>query len=81
MISSIQVNIRTTEFLVNELDRIVKDGYFRSRSEALNEGIRLIIRRYKLAKLESKLLEAKQGSKDLPSVTDALIRAREEEDG
>ena len=79
--NSVQVNIRTTKFLVNELDRIVDEGYFRSRSEAMNEGIRLLIRRYKLAKLESKLLKAKKNTRDLPSVTDALIRAREEEDG
>jgi Arc/MetJ-type ribon-helix-helix transcriptional regulator len=78
--SSVQVNIRTTKFLVNELDRIVEEGYFRSRSEAMNEGMRLIIRRYRLAKLEAKLLSAKKGSKDLPSVTEALIKAREEEE-
>ena len=46
----------------------------------MNEGMRLIIRRYKLAKLEAKLLKTKQGTKDLPSVTNALRKAREEED-
>ena len=74
------MNIRTTEFLINELDEIVKEGYFRSRSEAMNEGIRILIRRYKLAKLESKLMLAKNNSMDLPSVTDALLKAREEDD-
>ena len=78
--ASVQVNIRTTKFLVNELDKIVEEGYFRSRSEAMNEGIRLILKRYNLAKLESKLIKAKKLSKDLPSVTDALIKSREDED-
>ena len=78
--ATVQVNIRTTEFLAAELDKIVQEGYFRSRSEALNEGIRLILRRYQLAKLESKLAKAKEGTKDLPSVTEALIKARAEED-
>lgn len=79
-LSSIQVNIRTTRFLATELDRIVKEGYFRSRSEAMNEAIRILIRRYQLAKLESKLAKAKKGTKDLPSVTEALLEARQEED-
>jgi len=78
--TSVQVNIRTTPFLANELDHIVKDGYFRSRSEALNEAIRLLIRRYKLAKLESKLASVREGTEDLSSVTEALLKAREEED-
>ena len=80
ILTSIQVNIRTTKFLVNELDRIVKEGYFKSRSEAMNEGIRMLIRRYKMAKLEADLLDIRKGTKDLPSVTDALLKAREEED-
>jgi len=78
--TSVQVNIRTTQFLADELDRIVNEGYFRSRSEAMNEGIRMIIKRYQLTKLEAKMLQAKKGTKDLPSVTDALLQAREEED-
>ena len=78
--SSVQVNIRTTEFLAKELDRIVKEGYFRSRSEAMNEGIRMLIRRYQLAKLEAKLSKAKEGTEKYGSVTEALLKAREEED-
>jgi len=78
--TSVQVNIRTTPFLANELDHIVQDGYFRSRSEAMNEAIRLLIRRYKLAKLESKLASVRDRTEDLPSVTEALLKAREEED-
>ncbi len=78
--SSVQVNIRTTEFLATELDKIVEEGYFKSRSEAMNEGIRMLIRRYQLAKLESKLIKAKEGTETYDSVTEALLRAREEED-
>ena len=78
--TSVQVNIRTTPFLANELDLIVQDGYFRSRSEAMNEAIRLLIRRYKLAKLESKLTSAREGTENLSSVTEALLEARKEED-
>ena len=78
--SSVQVNIRTTRFLATELDRIVKEGYFRSRSEAMNEAIRILIRKYQVAKLESKLAKVKKGTKILPSVTKALLEARQEED-
>ena len=79
-LSSVQVNIRTTRFLATELDRIVKEGYFRSRSEAMNEAIRILIRKYQVAKLESKLAKVKKGTKNLPSVTKALLEARQEED-
>ena len=78
--SSVQVNIRTTRFLATELDRIVKEGFFRSRSEAMNEAIRILIRRYQVAKLESKLAKAKKGTKNLPSLTKTLLEARQEED-
>ena len=40
IMNSIQINIRTTPFLAEELDKIVNEGYFRNRTEAVNEGIR-----------------------------------------
>jgi len=74
--TSVQVNIRTTPFLANELDHIVQDGYFRSRSEALNEAIRLLIRRYKLAKLESKLASVREGTENVGFPINTMRMAR-----
>ena len=55
MMASVQVNIRTTPFLADELDRMVQNGYFRNRTEAVNEGIRILIRRYQLKNTKERI--------------------------
>jgi Arc/MetJ-type ribon-helix-helix transcriptional regulator len=37
------VSFRIAKKILEELDRLVKQGYFKNRSEAINEGIRLIL--------------------------------------
>jgi Arc/MetJ-type ribon-helix-helix transcriptional regulator len=77
---STQMKVKTSEFLVEELDRIVRKGYFRSRSEAVNEAIRLLIRRYKLERLGAKMEGIREGTENLPSATEAIVKSHEEED-
>jgi len=55
ILTTVQVNIRTTPFLAKELDLIVKEGYFRNRTEAVNEAIRLLIKRYELSKIKASI--------------------------
>jgi len=54
--ASTQLNVRTSATLINELDSLVNHGLFRNRTEAVNEGIRLVIRRYKAMKIAEKIV-------------------------
>jgi len=79
-ISSSQLNIRTSETLIDELDYLVKNGIFRNRTEAVNEGIRLLIRRYKAMKIAEKIDQIAKEKHGKGSLTKALLELRDEED-
>ncbi|MFA5772260.1 MAG: ribbon-helix-helix domain-containing protein [Thermoplasmata archaeon] len=76
---SVQMNVRTTGYLINELDTIVKAGMFRSRSEAVNEAVRLLIMRYRMLRLEKKMVKVRNGTAKYPNVSKAVMAAHEEE--
>ena len=77
---STQLNIRTSPVLISELDTIVKNGMFRNRTEAVNEALRLLVRRYSVMKIANKIEEMAESSDVDKNITDALIEAREEGD-
>ncbi len=79
-IRSAQMNIRTSKMLIGELDSLVDHGLFRSRTEAVNEAIRLLIRRYRAANIAQNIEAIAQKNKGDKSVTDALATLREGED-
>jgi Arc/MetJ-type ribon-helix-helix transcriptional regulator len=79
-IVSSQLNIRTSETLIDELDYLVNNGIFRNRTEAVNEGIRLLIRRYKAIKIAKKIDQIAKDTKSKGSLTKTLLELREEED-
>lgn len=74
------MNVRTTPFIIEEIDGIVKKGYFRNRTEAVNEALRFLIRRYKMAKTEKRIEKIREGTSALPSVTQAVVTSHGEED-
>lgn len=78
--TSLQINVRTSNTLVNELDSLVDHGIFRNRTEAVNEGIRLLIRRYKAMKIAQKIDQISKGKYGEGSLTKALLELREEEE-
>ena len=81
ILTSVQVNIRTTPFLAKELDVIVKEGYFRNRTEAVNEAIRLLIRRYELSKIKASIESIREDTEKYPELSGVVESMREEEDG
>ena len=78
--ASSQLNIRTSKTLVEELDYLVDHGMFRNRTEAVNEGIRMLIRRYKAMKIAEKIDEIAGSKHGKGELTKALLDVREEED-
>jgi Arc/MetJ-type ribon-helix-helix transcriptional regulator len=79
MAASTQMNIRTTNYLLSEIDKTVSKGLFRSRSEAVNEAMRMLIRRYKLMKIEEQMVRIRAKTKGRTSLTKAIIESHEEE--
>jgi Arc/MetJ-type ribon-helix-helix transcriptional regulator len=75
-----QLNVRTSETLIKELDSLVDSGMFRNRTEAVNEGIRLLIRRYKAMKIADTIDKIAKENYGEGKLTDALFALREEED-
>ena len=78
--ASTQLNVRTSATLINELDSLVNHGLFRNRTEAVNEGIRLVIRRYKAMKIAENIDKIAMGKKGKESLTKVLKELRDEED-
>ena len=79
-LSSVQLNIRTSPILLDEIDTIVNKGLFRNRTEAVNEAIRLLIRRYKVMKIAERIENIATQNLGNGSLTQALLDARKEED-
>ncbi|MBD3261766.1 MAG: hypothetical protein GF334_08910 [Candidatus Altiarchaeales archaeon] len=65
---------------MDELDKVVNEGLFRNRTEAVNEGIRLLVRRYSAIKIGERIERLSEKGVGKPSVTEALFEARKEDD-
>lgn len=46
--------VETSSILLKGIDEMIQNGYFKDRSEAVNQAINEMLDRYKLAKLRSK---------------------------
>jgi len=46
--------VETSTELLDGIDEMVREGYYETRSEGVNEAIRLLLKQYKLAKLHAK---------------------------
>lgn len=48
---------KVTQRLINELDDIVEEGWYSSRSEAVRDAIRQLVRKYHAEKIEKDMEE------------------------
>ncbi len=46
--------VETSAHLLEAIDEMVKEGYYSTRSEAVNEAISLLLKQYKISKLYAK---------------------------
>jgi len=46
--------VETSAYLLEEIDEMVREGYYTSRTEAVNDALRELLKRYKLSKLHAK---------------------------
>jgi metal-responsive CopG/Arc/MetJ family transcriptional regulator len=77
---AVQVNVKIDEKLANQLDELVRSGYVRTKREAFEKAIMMLLREQRATGLESRIAEIRRGTEKAPSVTEAATRAHEEED-
>jgi len=77
---SMVVNVRTSEYLIDEIDGLVKKGVFRSRTEAVNEAMRLIIKKYKILSAIENIKAMAKSNVSEESLTELLLESRREDD-
>ncbi len=53
--------VETSSFLLEEVDEMIQEGYYQSRTEAVNDALRMLLKQYKLAKLHAKDQRSFQG--------------------
>ena len=76
----VQMNVRISRDLASEIDELVRRKKFRSKKEAVEEAIRMLIAREKIKEIDSLIEEIRKGTEHLPGVTRQLLKDREEED-
>jgi Arc/MetJ-type ribon-helix-helix transcriptional regulator len=57
-----KVFVETSVHLMEGIDEMVKEGYYSSRSEAVNEAISLLLKQYKISKLYAKDAKNRRGT-------------------
>jgi Arc/MetJ-type ribon-helix-helix transcriptional regulator len=77
---TVQVNVKLDEKIASQVDQMVKKGYVKSKKEAFEKGIQMLLKVQKGAELEDAIAEIRRGTRKTPSsVTAAAIKAHEEE--
>jgi len=66
--------------LLEQLDKLVQEGEYNTRAEALKEGVRLLIQKQKARKLREKIKRIKANTREFPSLTKAVVEQHEEDD-
>ena len=54
--------VETSEYLLEELDEMIRQGFYHDRSEAVNDAIRMLLKNYKLSKLHAKDARERNGA-------------------
>jgi Arc/MetJ-type ribon-helix-helix transcriptional regulator len=80
VMSSEIVNFRTTPELIRQIQKLVDSGYYRNRTEAMNDALRLLVRRYMAVRARQKIFKTRRKlGRHKGNLTGALITARKEE--
>jgi len=78
---SVQATFRTTRVLMDEINKLVEMGIYRSKTEVFNEALRGIIQKYRAQRAYEQILKIRERNKDIPAnLTELVVKAHEEED-
>ncbi len=78
--TEVQVKISTASLLIDKIDAIVEEGYFQNRTEALNEAIRLLIKKYQLAKIKTRIETIREDTEKYPELSGIVESMHKEEE-
>ncbi|MEM0345977.1 MAG: ribbon-helix-helix domain-containing protein, partial [Thermofilaceae archaeon] len=76
--AKVQVNLKLDAELVREVERLVSEGYFPTKTEAFTQALRMLIRQYKAEELKRRLNRVREGTESLPSASAAVVALHEE---
>ena len=79
----IVLKVEVDEFLARKIENIVKKGAFKSEGEFLRSAVEDMVGRWEIRELNTKMDEFTEqvAEKHPESVSEAVLKAREEEDG
>ena len=75
----VQVNVKLDEKILKEIEELLKKKYVKTKKEAFEKVLLLLIRHYKASEITEKINIIREGTEELPSVTKAIIESHEEE--
>ncbi|MEM1574309.1 MAG: hypothetical protein QW682_00015 [Nitrososphaerota archaeon] len=75
----VQVNVKLDEKILKELEELLKKKYVKTKREAFEKALLLLIRSYKASEIIEKMNTIRESTEEKPSVTKALIESHEEE--
>ncbi|PKP57293.1 MAG: hypothetical protein CVT89_04730 [Candidatus Altiarchaeales archaeon HGW-Altiarchaeales-2] len=74
------ITINATSVLARKLEYAVTEGHYKNKSAAILESINLLIRKHKLQKIRMRIMRSREGTENMPSLTEIIIKSHEEED-
>ena len=77
---TVQLNVRIDEKLAEEIDELVRDGSFRTKTDAITDALRLLVKAHRGRELAERMIRVREETDVYPSLSRALEEAREEED-
>jgi len=76
---TIQINVKLDDHLVKEVEALVENGHVRTKKEAFERGLGLLIRACRASEIEKRIEIIRQGTENMPSLTQAVVESHEEE--
>ena len=73
------VNVKLDEKLFREVERLVEKGRVRTKKEAFEKALLLLIRSEKAVELAERIDRVREGTESMGGVTEAVVETHEEE--
>lgn len=75
-----QVNVKLEEKLLREVEGLVENGLYASKTEAFAEALKLLLKAQKGKTILQRIEKIREGTEAYPSASRALVEAHGEED-
>ncbi|MBM5806072.1 MAG: hypothetical protein FJZ49_08450 [Candidatus Verstraetearchaeota archaeon] len=76
----VQVNVKLDERILREVEELVEKGRVRTKREAFEKALLLLLKSYKSPELAERIDSVRKGTERMRGATEAVVEAHEEED-